>query len=177
MDRFIQLFVQFGQFLEKFAWTVADHFMPEAREGYPYIMWDVMANLAANAANIPYPAASFANPTTDEMVVEYFRFEAQPAAAALAAGGTAVIGGANDFNVAITVKDMAHNATFMQNPVPIGLILDPIKRVWYPSRRIILPGGNQSALQISVTNLTGGGLTNIYAAAHCHARTRKNTPQ
>lgn len=177
MDRFIQLFVQFGQFVEKFAWTVADRFMPEAREGYPYIMWDEINPLPASVTNRAFPAASFANPTTDEMVVDFFRFEMTPAAAILAANGLSVGGGANDYNVRVTIRDLAHNAMLMQQSVPIGLIIEPTSRVYVPTRRIVLPGGNQSALQISLDNMTAGDLAHCYVAVHCHARTRKNTPQ
>lgn len=177
MDRFIQLYVQFGQFVEKFAWTVADRFIPEAREGYPYVMWDEIDPLPANVTNRAFPAASFSNPTTDEMVVDYFRFEMTPAAAGFGAGGLSFVGGAQDYNVRVTIRDLAHNAMLMQQSVPVGLLIDPIKRVWYPPRRIVLPGGNQSALQISLDNMTGGNLAHCYVAVHCHARTRKNTPQ
>lgn len=177
MDRLIQILVEAIQWWQKMAWTVADRFMPEAREGYPYVMYGQIANLAASATGQAFPANTFNNPTADELVIDYFRIEAQPAAAYLAAGGTAIMGGAQDFNIGIRLTDQAHNAPSMQVPVPIGVLLDPISRKWYPTRKIILPGGSQAQIQVLIDNLTAGPLTNIHMAAHCHARTRKNTPQ
>ena len=177
MDRFIQLFVQFGQFVEKFAWTVADRFIPEAREGYPYIMWDVIATVAATSANTPFNAANLTNTTSDEFVVDYFRFEGGPAAAQLAQGGIAVTGGANDFNLRVRIKDLSHNADIVRLAIPIGLLIEPVSRKYIPQRKIVLTGAQNAGLEITVDNVTGGPITNVYCAVHGHMRSRKNMPQ
>jgi hypothetical protein len=176
-EGFVNLFASFYKFLYGAVWAVMDRFVPEAREGYPYIMWDVIATVAANSSNTPFNAANLTNTTSDEFVVDYFRFEGAPAAAYLAAGGLSVMGGAQDFNLRVRVKDLSHNADIVRLAIPIGLLIDPVSRRYYPQRRIVLTGGQNAGLEITVDNTSGGPLNNVYVAVHGHMRSRKNMPQ
>jgi hypothetical protein len=180
-EKHIQQFAQFGNFCEQFAWTVADRYMPEAREGYPYVMWGQLVNVLPGTANNAFPANVFANPTADELVIDYFRIECAPdmAGAVIAGGGAAgSYQGFYDNIIRVTVKDLAHNAPLMQQSVPVGLLIEHNRRIWTPTRRIILPGNSQSNLQVLVDNVSAATTVPfVNFAAHCHARTRKNTPQ
>jgi len=180
-EKHINQFTQFGNFIEQTAWTVADRFIPEAREGYPYVMWGMLTNVLRATSNNMYPAATFTNPTADELVIDYFRIEAAAdvAGALYAAGGAAgSYQGFYDFITRVTVKDLAHNAPLMQQSVPVGLLIEHQSRKWIPTRRIILPGNSQSSLQVGIDNVAAGtDIAVVYFAAHCHARTRKGTPQ
>lgn len=177
----VNKFVQFGGFLEQFAWTVSDRFIPEAREGYPYVMWGQLVNVLPGTANVAFPAATFTNPTADELVIDYFRIECSTdtAGALYAAGGAAgSYQGFYDNIIRVTVKDLAHNAPLMQQSVPVGLLIEHTRRIWTPTRKIILPGNSQSALQVLVDNVSAATTVPfVNFAAHCHARTRKGTPQ
>lgn len=184
-ERFTQLFgelgratVAFFKWVELTVWAFIDRFVPEAREGYPYVMWDVLASVGATTYNNAFPAASFTNNTTDEFVVQYLRFEGGTDDGIYSTGGT--VGGypgAHDFNLRVIVRDLVHNSALMQTATPIGLLIEPGRRVWKPARQIILPGGQNGSLGITVDNVSGGAINNVYCAVHGYMRTRKNQPQ
>jgi hypothetical protein len=175
-EGFVNTFASFYKFIYGAVWAVMDRFVPEAREGYPYIMWDTIAAVPANSSNNPFNAANLTNTTSDEFVVDYFRFEGGPAAAWLAAGGLGIGGGAQDFILRVKIKDLSHNADIVRLAIPIGLLIEPTSRKYVPSRRIVLTGGQNSGLEITVDN-TAGGTPSAFVAVHGHMRSRKNMPQ
>jgi len=176
-EKFVITFASFYKFIYGAIWAVMDRFVPESREGYPYIMWDLIATVAANSANNPFNAANLTNTTSDEFVVDFFRFEGAPAATLFATGGLIVGGGANDFTLRVRIKDLSHNADIVRLAIPIGLLIEPTTRKYVPSRKIVLTGGQNAGLEITVDNVSGGPITNVYCAVHGHMRSRKNMPQ
>ena len=176
-EKFTNTFASFYKFIYGAIWSVMDRFIPEAREGYPYILWDVIAAINANTNNNAFNAANLTNTTSDEFVVDYFRFEGNPAAAFLAAGGLALGGGAQDFNLRVRIKDLSHNADIVRQPIPIGLLIEPMSRKYVPSRKIVLTGGQNAGLEITVDVGNIAVTTGVWVAVHGHMRSRKNMPQ
>lgn len=176
-EKISNTFASFYKFIYGAIWAVMDRFVPEAREGYPYLMWDLIATVAANSSNNAFNAANLTNTTSDEFVVDYFRFEGAPAATVFAAGGLGFGGGASDFNLRVRIKDLSHNADIVRLAVPIGLLIEPTSRKYVPSRKIVLTGGQNAGLEITVDNVSGAPITNVYVAVHGHMRSRKNMPQ